>query len=424
MQKLKQRLRDVGMFVIIIVTMFSSHQESFNNVVNGFEIRCKCHSPKEWEQLSATPMAWLVLTHSIITMERSIRLLHKIWRPHHTYVIHVDKSVPRSDFMWFVDKINEKFLIHDNIFVISEMKGGYRAELVEIELVMLRTILRPRLISQKNYHGVPTDISENKSSDASYKTCKTREWEYAAILSGDSYPLQDIDVIVRRISSQYAFLNPLGMVYMDGQEKYYRFVKFKRGKVILEKLAFAYQKCGDNKKANKLNAFAAAIRTDGTLDKKTAKIEAVGAPIYKGLQWIVLTRNFAEYSVNSELAHRLLKAFKHIALAGDEHYFQNLLYASCRDDLINEIASNHSDENMLEFMHTTWTKGQHSDTILPDEVQKIHRDVMFARKIRTLDTEDVIERRILNTRNHENRNHEKDYMYYCCSKWANGKEKK
>lgn len=335
---------------------------------------CKCHSPKEWEQLSDTPIAWLILTHNDITMERSISLLHRIWRMHHKYVIHVDKSVSHASCMLLVEKINNQFSKHDNIFVISEAKGGYRYELVEIELELLRTVVNPwpTLFEMDHYYHTGSLPNISKSSESSINadgTCRFREWEYAAILSGDSYPLQDIDVIVRRISRRSPSVNRLGGVGVDGYRTYHRIVKSEHGKEILKVLETAYRECGDNEKANKLKGI-------------NTRSKAYNAPVYWGIQWIVLTRSFAEYSLSSEFAHRLFEAMKHVKYAGDEAYFQSLLYASCRNDLIWSV-NNSSIDIADEFMYTTWTshsewrdgrKRKLSSEWRPEDMEMVFRD--------------------------------------------------
>lgn len=361
---------------------------------------CKWSSPEEWESSSNTPIAWLVLTHDNITLERSIRLLHRIWRSHHTYVVHVDKSVSHSDFMLFVSEIREEFPLRENIFVISKLRGGHRHELIEIELELLRMALNPFLSSSVN-DKVYSRVSNNSGS--SYRIPK---WEYAAILSGDSYPLQDIDVIVRRISSKYPPSNRLGYPCVYPQKTKKRILKTEHGDEIIKLVQSAYRNCSKNGKSDQFKD----LRNCGINKHSKRFKKKYEVPILWGEQWVVLTRDFAEYSITSEFAHEFFQVMKYVLYAGDELYFQNLMYGSCRSDFV-DVSFNKTQLDKNGFMYTPWERGSNGAflELRPDDAAVVvGSGLMFGRKVRRLDTEQAIERMIKDDRNHED-----DFVYYC-----------
>lgn len=373
-------------FAIVIIFLQASETGTIDHIKTPHTLNsqssCICQSSREWEDLSNTSISWLILTHNKITMERSIRLLHSIWRPHHLYVLHVDKSVSHLEYLLFVQQIIGQIKNHDNIFVISEVRGGYKYELIEVQLKLLHTIMSSwPTASEKDYyylHGnLPNTPKPGNVSNNVDNRCGGREWKYAAFLSGDSYPIQDIDVIVRRIS-RYPDTNRIrGYVVPSKTEK--RVIKTKRGKEILKKLESAYRKCGQNEKANKLN-------------------------VLWGSQWHVLTRTFVEYSTTSEFAYSLFEAFKYCESAGDEAYFQNLLDASCQQFRRNNDS----------FMYVPWHKGGHGAALelkITDIELVFKSNAMFARKIWAITTEKAIEER-----KKKPRNHEEDFLFYCSKK--------
>lgn len=333
--------------------------------------------------MSDTPVSWLILTHNTLTMERSMNLLRETWRLHHTYVIHVDKSVSNSDYVRFVKQIKSLFPNHDNILVMSELTGGHKHELVEIELRMLQTILGPWPTPLEINYYYENENLLNSINVTSSSNLQTREWKYAAVISGDSYPLQDIDVIVRRISCRQPSVNNLEYQHDNTAWKTRSWIKASERKEITKKLLSTYRKCG--RKPN--------------------------PPVLWGAQWVVLTRDFAEYAITSEFAHELFDSMKQFTYAGDEAYFQTLLYASCRSDFFSsDVHRSPTKAGGERFMISPIWRGVGPNLELkPEDIDlMLESDAMFTRKVWTLETEQAII-----SRKPRSRNHETDYLHYC-----------
>jgi len=223
-------------------------------------------------------IAYLIMVHSLETVRGVDRILHRLYHPKHTFVIHLDLNAD-SRAQRLLKNISEKYdPTQTNIKIISTQKNHWGG------ISLIQTLLD--LIS--------TAIKTN------------RQWDFAINLSGKCYPIKTPQQIERRLSKYkgHNFLNTDGTDGFFFEPKLERvdlmFVETDDGVVTLSKYYYEQR-------------------------FYPPKLIPSREYIRHGSQWVTLSREFCQFLITDIKAKHFLVFFSTTRFA-DEMYLQTIAW--------------------------------------------------------------------------------------------------
>ncbi len=262
-------------------------------------------------------IAYVITAHQ--NARQLLRMLHAISAPDNVYILHIDAKADRS--------------VHD---AARDFAADHpRASVIRSEPLMWGSwrIARAQIRGMKEALRIADD------------------WNYCINLTGQDYPLHTQHEIARRLES-----GPMDANYV-------------------QVLDFATASTEPRKR---LEFYWMPWR--GKMTKVMRRRRPLPFRVYWGSNWITLTRPACEYLTCSDLANKMLRAFR-FTLCADELIFQTtLMHSPFHDTLISK-----------NFRAIDWTGGWHPRTYtLADLSRLLNSDALFARKF-----DDTIDSNIL-----------------------------
>eukprot|EP00128_Syssomonas_multiformis_P016136 Colp12_sorted_trinity150504_noHs@29416 len=194
----------------------------------------------------------------------------------------------------------------DNVYALYFDKRIDLSIVKELKRKLIKKLSRPKNVyflqsSMITYRGISMVL--NTLESIVFLLRLPVKWNYFINLSGADYPLQTQADIQEALAS-LPFSNLSFISNMKNPEK----LEWRWRKVVID---------------------PGVVGIDGNLTKPLAEYPEVDLPIELGYgsAWMILSRAFCEYSVNSNLGRRLLAFFSHTT-SSPEHYFQTLAYNS------------------------------------------------------------------------------------------------
>ena len=247
-------------------------------------------------------LAFGLLAHSRKTIEGLIELLDRVYSPKHLYAIHVDVKVHWDDFKFAREAMKTKTNVVFTKNRINVRWGSF--SIIQAELELLYTI---------GMYAVDHQFS----------------FDYFLILDGSVYPLAPLHTIELEIASWPKQSN---VVFMNNQTRF----GMDRPTCVLD---------DDGESCQRTHA---RCITDDCL--KYSLTPNNGA-IYKGTQWVVLSREFVNYLLtNPDLFLDWVKFFLN-AWVPDELFFQSVL--------LNSPMKNKRYQPISELVFTNWGACNH-----------------------------------------------------------------
>ncbi|KAJ3070558.1 Mitochondrial dicarboxylate transporter [Podochytrium sp. JEL0797] len=240
--------------------------------------------------------AYGILCHNNETISGSIDLIGLLWTPHDLFLIHIDSKAPPA----LVQSLHRHFSQTQNVIVLeSAFNSGWgQIEIIGAELSLLQHALH-------------------------LSTTHLFEWDMFVLLDGTAFPIQPLHTIKQRIQTLYQVGE--NVVY-DTRGGTHRLTCTPLTSLInIAECNFHRGYCAD------------------WTCKKWHRTPH-GAPVYKGTQWVVLTKPFAKHAVESDAA-REWKSFLGGSFGSDETFFPSLLESSV--EFRGTVAEGEGDQNVM-----------------------------------------------------------------------------
>ncbi|QAY67801.1 beta-1,6-N-acetylglucosaminyltransferase [Paenibacillus protaetiae] len=261
-------------------------------------------------------LAYLILAHH--KMELLDRLMHAIYSPDHSYMIHVDAKAD-ADLHRYADELAAA---NPNIKILPSRSATWACwSLVQVELDGIKELLH-------------------------------EQWDFYILLSGQDFPAASQEAICRTLAP-YPGKNFMRIGTMPPEEEELRLNHY------------YVEDCGEMKTMGPRNSFGSYF--------------VEGFKPYMGSQWKILHRSFCEFAVSSPLSFDMQDYFRY-ALVPDELFFHTLLMNSTyKDSLINNhLRYYEMDEFHTSFRRA---KTLAMEQIKDIDFHNPARPVLFVRKV-------------------------------------------
>ncbi|MFF2909921.1 beta-1,6-N-acetylglucosaminyltransferase [Paenibacillus sp. NPDC057934] len=258
-------------------------------------------------------IAYFILAHQKPTMLQ--RLLSAIYDPNNLYLIHVDLKA--KDLIEFAHQISKNY---DNIRIMPSRHITYASwSMVQVELDAIKELLY-------------------WSSD----------WTHFINLSGQDMPLVNQDKVKNFLKE-----NPnKNFINLEIASESDRRIHFN---------GYFIEDCGYLKRLGERNPFESYFDS--------------GIKAYRGSQWKMITREFAEYVIASSLSFEMQDYFKFV-LIPDETFFPTLIMNS--NEFVGTVVNNNLRYIVYERKETGFSSA--AELTMKDIISIYSSDVLFARK--------------------------------------------
>ncbi|EPZ32413.1 hypothetical protein ROZALSC1DRAFT_28521 [Rozella allomycis CSF55] len=231
-------------------------------------------------------LAFLLMAHNKVTLDGLLISLSNIYSTKHLYVFHLDAKIPEEDVEEFMGSLNiVTKAYNDNIIFAPRINVTWATfSIIEAELNMLHAA-----------YSWSTDKSQKE------------KWQHAILLCGSTIPVHSL----RYIEQKFKFFGPDPNIVFDSHG-FEKSCKYDEKPNHICKRTFA--RCANPECTSMIHSYN-------------------GGVIYKGPQWVVLSRNFVEfmYTEGNEYFRGWETYFKEktpIHNFADESFFQTLVMNS------------------------------------------------------------------------------------------------
>mmetsp|Transcript_13707 Transcript_13707/g.24584 ORF Transcript_13707/g.24584 Transcript_13707/m.24584 type:complete len:481 (-) Transcript_13707:70-1512(-) len=316
-------------------SFYSNPSSSSSSSSSSSNFSHQCPPPPNQQHYPQVSIAYFIQL-SASNIHLLPRLLSQIYHKHNTYVIHFDNKIPfdhiNSTMAQFHSKHDDTLHLSNNIHIM------------------------PR--ESVTYQGVSMIL--NTLSAIEYSLKVNKQWKFLINLSGTDYPL-----ISAERQRMLLALAPEDTVYASFFSKLhwnrfkYRMFRICHDPILDETLWPDTEIHKERRQETSLENNHQVLRkyVDGSLLWRKIR-----SPLYPFMNvhlsnsesWMIMSRHFAEFTVRSHYARRVLALFPH-SVSSPEHYWAMLLYNHpfWKSKVVNNA-----------FRHVIWTfhrvhSGQH-----------------------------------------------------------------